>query len=246
MTVEPTHLLDGRVVLEQPREGFRVSIDAVLAAAATPASPGERVLDAGAGTGAIALCLAKRVPGLIIDAIEANATQAHHARNNIAMNDLGATIALHQASLFDCPQALRIEFDHVVSNPPYHHSGRHRLPNDPTKAMAGHLEVTTGQWIEACIKRVGSNGWLTLIHKAETLGEILHAIDGPLGDIEVIPIWPRDDAPCAKRVVVRGRKGRRGPLKLCRGLTLHVSGHSYTQAADAILRHAQPLAATTG
>ncbi|MGB8843911.1 MAG: N-6 DNA methylase, partial [Aliidongia sp.] len=57
-------LLGGRVVLRQPVQGFRAAIDPVLLAAAVSAEPGETVLELGTGTGAAALCLARRVPGL--------------------------------------------------------------------------------------------------------------------------------------------------------------------------------------
>ena len=57
-------LLGGRVRLLQPRRGYRVAVDAVLLAAAIDAAAGERVLDLGAGVGAVGLCLAARVPGL--------------------------------------------------------------------------------------------------------------------------------------------------------------------------------------
>ena|GEM_PF-4880497 len=60
----PTDLLGGRVVCMQPVDGFRVAIDPVLLAAAVPAQAGERVLDAGTGTGAAALCLGARVDGV--------------------------------------------------------------------------------------------------------------------------------------------------------------------------------------
>ena len=63
-------LLDGRVRLLQPTEGYRVAIDPVILAAAVPATPGERVLDLGSGTGAAALCLAVREPGCRISGLE--------------------------------------------------------------------------------------------------------------------------------------------------------------------------------
>ena len=46
-------LLDRRLSLRQPRQGYRAGDDAVLLAAAVRAGPGQTVLDAGAGVGAI-------------------------------------------------------------------------------------------------------------------------------------------------------------------------------------------------
>ena len=53
-------LLDRALRLRQPHDGYRAGSDAVLLAAAVPARPGQRVLDLGAGVGAVALCLAHR------------------------------------------------------------------------------------------------------------------------------------------------------------------------------------------
>ena len=72
METAPTEdaLLGGRIRLLQPPRGYRVAVDAVLLAAAVDAAPGDRVLDLGAGVGAVGLCLAARVPGCTIVGIE--------------------------------------------------------------------------------------------------------------------------------------------------------------------------------
>ena len=60
-------LLGGRLRFQQPARGYRVAIDPVLLAAAVAATDGDKVLDAGAGTAAAALCLASRVRDLPAD-----------------------------------------------------------------------------------------------------------------------------------------------------------------------------------
>lgn len=243
-TTELTKLLGGRVLLEQPAHGYRVAIDSVLVAAAVPAQPGDRVLDAGAGTGAILLCLAARVTGLTIQGIENAPDHAILARRNIDRNAPQAQavqtqIELIEADLLASPAPLAETFDHVVTNPPFHEPGRHRLPIDRSKMAADHAIVDLRAWLAACQKRVASNGWLICIHKTEALGEIIESLGTGFGDLTIIPLWPRQDGSPAKRVIVRARKGSRGPLRLMQGLTLHGSSHSYTKEADAILRDAQ-------
>jgi len=79
---------------------------------------------------------------------------------------------------------------------------------------------------------------LTLIHRAHRLGEILAALEGRLGGVEVFPIRPTADAK-ARRVIVRAWKGSRAPLKLFAGLDLHPDDGSkdkYTPQTEAILR----------
>ena len=55
--------LGGQLRLRQPKSGHRAGHDAMLLAAATPARPGDRVVDFGAGVGAAGLAVARRVAG---------------------------------------------------------------------------------------------------------------------------------------------------------------------------------------
>ncbi len=84
--------------------------------------------------------------------------------------------------------------------------------------------------------RLTGDGVLTVIQRAAKLPEILAALEGRLGGVEVFPIRPRAEEP-AKRVLVRARKGSRAPLRLLRGLDLHDSSAAkHTPETEAILR----------
>jgi tRNA1(Val) A37 N6-methylase TrmN6 len=59
--------------------------------------------------------------------------------------------------------------------------------------------------------------------------------------LTVLPLLPRaGEAP--KRAIVQFRKDEIGPLRTLNGLVLHEADGSPTREAEAILRHAQPLA----
>ncbi len=60
------------------------------------------------------------------------------------------------------------------------------------------------------------------------------------GAMELLPLWPRAGI-AAKRVLLRARKGARGPAKILPGLVLHEADGRFTQAAEAILRDAAPI-----
>jgi tRNA1(Val) A37 N6-methylase TrmN6 len=112
-------------------------------------------------------------------------------------------------------------FDHVMTNPPYHASETHRAAASAGKARANAAPASDlGAWIIAALRALKSGGTLTLIHKAERLGDILAALDGRSGRLVVLPIQPRAES-AATRVIVQAIKGRRTPLSLRPALILH-------------------------
>ena len=120
-------MLDGRVRLLQPRQGYRVAIDPVLLAAAVPARAGDSVLDAGLGSGAASLCLLARVPGCVVCGIELQPSLAGLARRNATLN--GMAVEVIEGDLLDPPTALRArQFAHVITNPPYAKVGSGTVP----------------------------------------------------------------------------------------------------------------------
>jgi tRNA1(Val) A37 N6-methylase TrmN6 len=238
-TLDP--LLGGRVRLYQPSRGYRAAIDPVLLAAAVGAGPGERVLDAGCGTGAAALCLAARLPEVAIVGIERDLEALRLARASVEVAGFASRIRLVEGDLSAPPAALRREsFDWVMSNPPFLEPRRARAPAVPGRATARIESVDLEHWIAACLARLAPGGRIVLVHRADRLPELLAALVGRTGEITVLPLWPREGDP-ARRVLVRARKGRRGPARLLPGLVLHRPDGFYTEAAEAVLRGARPI-----
>src|SRR6202012_1287280 len=84
--ISEDRLLDGRVLLRQPEEGYRAAIDPVLMAAAVTASDNEMVLDLGSGVGAPSLGRAARVGGCRVFGLEMQQSLVALARQNIDIN----------------------------------------------------------------------------------------------------------------------------------------------------------------
>jgi tRNA1(Val) A37 N6-methylase TrmN6 len=242
--------LGGRLHLLQPKSGYRAGLDAVLLAAAVPAEEGgrARVLDAGAGVGAAGLAVAVRVPDAHVVLVELVSGLATLARENVARNGLSARVRVIEADI--CAPAASLSalglepqsFDHVLANPPYLEEGRGRRPLDPMKASAqvmaaGSLE----RWVRFLAHMAAPGGTVTLVHRAEALGELLAALRGRFGALSILPIHPRKGAP-AHRVLVSGRKGSRATLRLQPGLVLHGNGNRFLPEVEAILRDGAPLA----
>jgi len=233
-------LLDGRLVIRQPRHGFRVAIDSVLLAAAVPAGAGERVLEPGAGIGGPALMLAARVAGCRVVGFDAQRALVGIAGENIRLNDMVERVEIMVGDLASPPSRLALgAFDHVMLNPPFHPAGSARSPADASRAAA-HVEGAAGldDWIAFGVSMLRGMGTLTLVHRADRLAGVLAALDGRAGGIVVFPLWPRDDGSPAKRILVRAQRGAAAPLRLAPGLVLHEADGGYTPEADRVLRGA--------
>lgn len=230
--------LGGRLVLRQPAAGYRAGADAVMLAAACPARGGQRVIELGCGAGAALLCLALRVPGLVLTGIERHPATADLARHNAATNGIAARILT--ADIAALPAGLRGEgFDHVIANPPFFAAGT--AAPDPARAAARHEDTPLEAWIDAGLRRLLPGGTLTLIHRAEALDRILAALAGRAGAAAILPLAARRGRD-AGRVIVGARKGSRGPLRLLSPFVLHEKeahgsdGEDLTPAAQAVLR----------
>ena len=240
--------LCGKLHLWQPLKGYRAATDPVLLAAACPAKAGQRVLDLGCGAGAAALCLGARVPGLVLAGLEVQPAYATLARRNAAEN--GVSMQVELGDLARMPPALRVDFDHVIANPPYYPAGG--TPS-PVAARARALQVDTplGDWVTAAARRLAPGGWLTLICGADGLPQVLAAMGTKLGSASVLPLQPREGRP-ALRILLRARKGGKGAFRLLAPFVLHQGAahdgdrESYTPRASAVLRGGDGLGAEFG
>ncbi|MGE5537297.1 MAG: tRNA1(Val) (adenine(37)-N6)-methyltransferase [Gemmatimonas sp.] len=239
-------LLGGRIHLLQPENGYRAAIDPVFLAAAVPVRAGERVLDVGAGTGAASLCLAAREPECRISGLDVDPAMVRVANENVRRNGVANRVSVMIGDVVRPPVRLAPgTFDHAMANPPYLESGKATPPADPGRAGA-HVEAHAstadlGTWIRFALSMVRTKGTFTLIHRADRLDHVLSELHGRAGGIVVFPLWPDASAKPAKRVLVHAVKGSAQPMRLAAGLILHEVGGRYTAAAEAILRHAQPL-----
>ena len=132
--------LGGQLRLRQPKSGHRAGHDAMLLAAATPARPGDRVVDFGAGVGAAGLAVARRVAGIELVLVEIDATLAGLARGNAAANAIAADVIVldvtSAAGAFAAAGLAPDSVDVVLMNPPFNDPARHRASPDKARDRA--------------------------------------------------------------------------------------------------------------
>jgi tRNA1(Val) A37 N6-methylase TrmN6 len=240
---EASGFLGGRLSLLQPARGHRAGTDAILLAAAAPREFGGLVLDLGAGVGAAGLAIAATRPRAKVGLIEKEPDLAGLAQENLRLNgfsdrghvyqaDILSPASRRAAGLLDGAAAL------IVTNPPFYDPGRVRLSPEQDKrrahAMGEAGPAALAHWIQACFALAEPGGAVILIHRPDVLPVILESIVGRGGDITILPVQPRQEAP-AIRVLVRAKKGSRAPLVIAPVLVLH-QDKIFTPAVEAMHR----------
>ena len=231
--------LGGQLRLRQPKSGHRAGHDAMLLAAATPARPGDRVVDFGAGVGAAGLAVARRVAGIGLVLVEIDAQLAELARGNAAANRLLAEVVVldvnSDASTFAAAGLLPDSADVVLMNPPFNDQARHRASPDKAREIA-HVATpaTLASWVHASRRILKSGGVLSLIWRADGLAEVLAALERGFGSLAILPVHGDPAAP-AIRVLIRAIKGGRAPAELHPALMLNDESALPNKEVQAIL-----------
>lgn len=219
--------LGGKLQLYQPRRGYRAGLDAVLLSASISARKDDSVLELGCGAGAAVLCLGARVPGLHLTGVERDPAYAALARRNG-----GDALQVIEADLSDLPPTLRQrQFDHVLANPPYFDRAASIASQDPLREAAHGAQTPLASWIKTAAKRLLPKGYLHFIHRAERLPDMLAALPGGMGSIEVLPLTARQGR-APERILFRARKNGRGAFQLHAPLVLHLGAQHEDDSAD--------------
>lgn len=236
-------LLGGRVLYAQAEAGHRSGLEPVLLAAATPARPGARVLEAGSGAGAALLCLAARVPALAGLGLERDASLADLARQNAAANRF-ATLRFVAGDI----ETFRTEapFDHAMANPPWH-DARGTRGADPARDVARRGRPgLLAAWTQAMARALRPRGTLSLIVASGVLPETMAALTASgIGSLRLIPFWPRAGE-ASKLCILQGIRGGKAPMVLTPGLVLHQGDGRFTPPAEAVLREGMAIGENGG
>lgn len=234
--------LGGRLNLLQPRSGFRAGLDAVMLAAAVPVRARQSVCDLGCGVGTAGLCVARRVPGIHVTAVDIDGAMLELVRRNADRNGMGETVTVIEADLAGRARNLpRQHFHHVLTNPPFHDQGRGTPAPDGRKAKAKAIGADAlRHWLRLARAIVRPGGTVSAILPPDQLPVALEALSPRGLGVTVIPLWPRAGA-AARRLVCTVRTNSAAPLVLAPGILLHGPDGKPTREAEQILRHAGAL-----
>ena len=227
--------LGGKIKLKQG--DYKATSDAVLLAAAVPAKSDETILDVGCGNGVVALCIMARVPNLKATGLEIQPQMVELARENALLNKMDFEVV--EGDVSHPPHEWKErQFHHVVTNPPYFTEDM--LRQNEVTAKAHKIQTPLATWLDFCIKKVRAKGTLTIIHRTEAVPEILSVLNGRMGKIKLIPLWPKENVH-PKRVIIQATMNSKAPFQIHNGFVLHNADDTRPDAIENIMRQAKPL-----
>lgn len=196
MTVDT--LFDGEVYCRQFKNGYRFSVDAVLAAHFHTPSKGERVLDLGAGSGVIGLIMMYRWRERIatLKSLEVQPELCDVANHNYVINGFDDKCRCHQGDVTEILQIFKPEsFSLVVSNPPFYRPETGRQSLDTQSKIARH-QITAGirgfaKGAAAVLKNGGS---AVFVYPAEQFAELAAALADvrlEIKDLQFVYSYPK-------------------------------------------------------
>jgi tRNA1Val (adenine37-N6)-methyltransferase len=165
-------LFGGRLTLLQPRRGYRVNVDTLLLAhfAAQARPKARRVVDLGAGVGALALAYGFLASVALLDLVERDAELARLSAENLARARLAGAPHVVDLERSGLPASLRGSADVVLSNPPF-------FPEAAgTAAEASRRGARTGPlapFLVAAAAALGRRGYAFFAYPAPALAELL-------------------------------------------------------------------------
>ncbi len=128
--------------------------------------------------------------------------------------------------------------DHIFFNPPFHPDTGQTSPVAARDRATRDSHDAVREWTGRALSLVRDGGTVTAIVRADRIKDIQDAASSYGGLI--FPLLPRAGAK-PKRAIVRIVKANGAGFTTAAGLILHELDGRNTEAAEAVLRHAQPL-----
>lgn len=222
--------------------GHRAGLDALLLSACVPDQFTGKLADFGSGSGASGIAVACRNFAAEIDLIERNAEIAALALRSLK---LPANRKLHGRIKVICADVTlsgrqRVDaglangyYDWVIMNPPFNDPS-HR-PSPIVTRREAHMMGEGGldPWLRSASATLKASGNVALIYRPSGLGQILAAFQGRFGGAKIIPIYPKQNEP-ANRILVIASKGARAAASILPGFVVHEVDGTFTKKASDI------------
>lgn len=202
-------LFCGKLSCYQQRDGYRFSVDSVLAAHfSVPRGMGS-VLDLCCGCGVIGLIMTFRLQHIHVTGFEYQQTMVALAQKNILANGLSNRFDLIQGNAREIKKVTSPEiFDMVVCNPPYRSKNSGRLNKTDQAAVARHeLTATLADFVKAAAFAVKNKGQVVFVYPAARAASLITCMQNQrLVPKRVQPVYSYPESEEATLVLVEAIK----------------------------------------
>ncbi len=208
-------LFDGRLIVRQPKQGYRFSVDSYLLIwFACGTHRDDTVADLGAGCGVVGLGLLAADQAERIIAVEVQPKLARLCSDNARVNQFDQRYRVIASDIRDLSSALEPNScDLVVSNPPFWNPNSGLLPHDEERRVACH-EILGGldDWIANASRLIHPRGRVCLVFPVRRLDSLLIALNRRnLTCTRLCLVHPVADA-AAELSLIEARTGKTGRL----------------------------------
>lgn len=240
-------LLDGRLILSQPKKGHRAGSDAVLLAATLPELGEGPLLDLGAGVGTVGLAAALLQPRLRVTLLERDPDLAALAHRNAVANGWEARVSVVAADVAAPSSSLAHSglaagaFACVSMNPPFYTAGETRASPVPNRRAAHVVEHDLEAWFRLARRSLRPGGTLALIHRADALPLVMAGLGTGFGAVALRPVHAHPGKP-AIRILVTATLNSRKPAEILPAFTLHDEAGARSAQSEALHRGRLSLA----
>lgn len=230
------HFFNGNIILNQPKSGYRFSIDAVILAHLVRPAPGETVLDLGTGCGVIPIMLVYRYPDIHVIGVEIQSSLYRLARQNVNDNRMADRVRIVGKDMGQLsPADIGGPVDRVVANPPYRKLDSGRINADSQRAVARHeLKIDLESVLLTARRMLHKSGRFSIIYPSVRTVDLVAAMRSTGLEPKTLTMIHSKSASPARLVAITGIKGGRSGLEVGSPLHLYHDDGTYTRAVEAM------------
>lgn len=206
-------ILYGELMIEQPEEGPRVSVDTILLSAFVRVRGKEKVIELGSAHGAVSLLLARRFPSSVIEGLEIQTELVEMARRNAVENGLEDRVSFREGDLRTVREVYPAQsFSVVVVNPPYDEAACSRHSPRESEAAARHgTHCTLEEVVIAARYLLSNKGRLFMVLRAKRCAELMSLLSGQrIEPKRIRPVYPSPGREASIVLVQATRSAGRG------------------------------------
>ncbi len=221
----------GTLKVLQKARGYRFSIDSLLLSHFVRLSPGNNILEMGAGSGVVSLILAGRCAGINIVGIDIQEELVEMAKRSVALNGLGEIIDMRKGDVREVKKLFpAVLFDAVVSNPPYRKINSGRINPVREKALARHeIAGAVGDFLQAAGLVLKTSGRFYVIYPATRMAELICSMRDAGIEPKRLRVVYSNDGGSGKFALVEGVKEGGEELEVMSPLFIYEKKGGYTE-----------------